>query len=122
MGQRFVKEGPGWRLGWDDTALDYQGLLGGLGWAVELTEPEFKEFCRLTHQASQTMAAMATELMDEERLTCEAESDLLWLEVEGFPTAYTLRFMLHGGRRCEGQWEPDAALQVVQAMAHLALF
>ncbi|NJL49888.1 MAG: DUF1818 family protein [Leptolyngbyaceae cyanobacterium SM2_5_2] len=122
MGQRFIQEGTGWRLGWDDTAPCYKGLLGGVGWALELTEPEFEVFCRLAHQVTQSMVAMTTELMEEERLTCEADSDLVWLEVEGFPTDYTLRFMLHTGRRGEGQWDGQAAEQLVQAITHLTVF
>lgn len=27
--QRFVKEGQGWRIGWNGAAPTYQGLLGG---------------------------------------------------------------------------------------------
>ena len=120
--QRYIKEGDGWRLGWDGNAPDFQGLLGGKGWAIELTALEFQEFCRLAQQLAQTMQAMASELMDEERITCEAESDLIWLEVEGFPTAYSLRFILHGGRRCEGQWDESAVAGIVPAITRLTLF
>ena len=38
----------------------------------------------------------------------EAESSLLWLEVEGFPHSYSLRLILHSDRRCEGNWQPNA--------------
>ncbi|MGB3312583.1 MAG: DUF1818 family protein [Nodosilinea sp.] len=121
-GQRFTKEGQGWRLGWDATAPDYKGLLGGATWAIELTEAEFSTFRRLAVDISQTMAAIAAELMEAERITCEAEADGLWLEVEGFPDAYSLRFILASGRRCEGEWDTFAAQQIVQAIQHLTLF
>jgi hypothetical protein len=120
--QRYVKEGEGWRLGWDGNAPHFQGLLGGGSWAIELTAAEFENFCRLAQQLEQTMQTMAAELMDEERLTCEAESSLLWLEAEGFPNAYTLRIILHEGRRCEGQWEVAATSQLLAAISHLTLF
>jgi len=35
------------------------------------------------------------------RISCEAESDLLWLQVEGYPHAYNLRLILNTGR-CAG--------------------
>ncbi|PSR13946.1 DUF1818 domain-containing protein [filamentous cyanobacterium CCP3] len=122
MDQRFTKEGDGWRLGWDATALSYKGLLGGKAWAIELTEAEFQTFCRLVLEISQTMGALAAELMEAERITCEAEADNLWLEAEGFPDAYSLRFILASGRRCEGEWDTVAAQHIVQATHHLTLF
>ncbi|MBE9157125.1 DUF1818 family protein [Nodosilinea sp. LEGE 06152] len=120
--QRFTKEGNGWRLGWDATAPCYKGLLGGKAWAIELTEAEFHTFRRLVLEISQTMGAIAAELMEAERVTCEAEADDLWLEAEGFPDAYSLRFVLAAGRRCEGEWDAVAAQHIVQAIHYLALF
>jgi Domain of unknown function (DUF1818) len=122
MGQRFTKEGPGWRLGWDGDAPLYKGLLAGSIWAIELTEAEFQTFCRLVVEIGQTMGAIAAELMEDERLTCEAEADCLWLEAEGFPEAYSLRFILATGRRCEGEWDVAAAQQLTQAARHLTVF
>ncbi|MGB3202421.1 MAG: DUF1818 family protein [Nodosilinea sp.] len=120
--QRFTKEGEGWRLGWDAAAPDYKGLLGGKTWAIELTEAEFYTFRRLVKDINQTMEAIAAELMDTEQISCEAEADGLWLEAEGFPSAYSLRFILASGRRCEGAWDAAAAQQIVQAIHHLTLF
>jgi hypothetical protein len=117
-----MKEGEGWRLGWDDAAPGYKGLLGGANWALELTADEFQDFCRLARQLADTLCAMATELMAEERITCEAESDLIWLEAEGFPKTYTLRFILTTGRQCEGQWEESATRELITALGQLTLF
>lgn len=117
-----MREGPGWRLGWDPTAPEYQGLVAGAEWSLELTAAELDDFCRLLAQLAQTMEQMATELMAEERLCCEAESDRLWLEVEGFPAAYTLRLMLLSGRRGEGSWSIEAVPGLVQAAQTLGLF
>ena len=122
MDQRFTKEGDGWRLGWDATALCYKGLLGGKTWAIELTEAEFQTFCRLVLEINQTMGAIAAELMEAERIICEAAANELWLEAEGFPDAYSLRFILASGRRCEGEWDAVATQHIVQATHHLTLF
>ena len=102
---RLLKKGKGWRVGWHPEAEIYQGLIGSESWAIELTATEFREFYRLLQQITETMAQIATELMDEEKIAIEAESDLMWLEAEGYPTNYSLRLILHQKRRCEGNWD-----------------
>jgi hypothetical protein len=97
-------------------------MLAGSTWAIELTEAEFQTFCRLVVEIGQTMGAIAAELMSEERLACEAETDCLWLEAEGFPEAYSLRFILATGRRCEGEWDVAATQQLTQVARHLTVF
>lgn len=117
----YLKEGSGWRLGWNPDAPVFQGLLGGADWAVELTADEFQDFCRLTRQLVETLAAIAPELMAEERIACELETERLWVEMEGDPKSYELRFIVLTGRRVEGAWPPSAAIAVVGAIA-LATF
>lgn len=119
---RMIKSGAGWRIGWDTAADRFQGLVGTDDWALELTEAELNDFCRLLEQLSETMHHMANELMDEEKITCEAESDLVWLEVEGFPHAYSLHLILLTGRRCEGQWAASAVPELIQAARSLKVF
>lgn len=119
--ERLLKQGANWRIGWDSEPKQYQGLVGSDSWAIELTAAEFKDFCRLLQQLVDTMAQMESELMDEEKITCEAESDLLWLEVEGYPQAYSLRLILAGDRRCEGNWQAGAAIEMVRAIERLAV-
>lgn len=119
---RQVKSGEGWRLGWDAAAPEFKGLVGGKDWAIELTEAELEDFCRLALQLAQTMAQMSPELMEEERIRCEAESDRLWLEVEGFPHAYELHLIVLSGRRAEGAWAEFAVPALLQAVQTLKVF
>ncbi len=112
---KVLKQGEGWRLGWDPTATEFVGLVGTEDWAIELTAAEFQDFCRLLQQLAETMAAMALELMPDERITCEAESERLWLAVEGYPHAYRLSLILHCGRRAEGNWPPAAVPSLLAA-------
>jgi hypothetical protein len=116
-----MKEGDGWRLGWDPAATHYCGLLGGQGWAIELTTAEFQAFCRLALDLRDTLGAIAAELMDEEQITCEAEADELWIEAEGFPETYCLRFILKSGRRCEGEWSTIATEALIEAIQALTI-
>ncbi|MGK7952909.1 MAG: DUF1818 family protein [Xenococcaceae cyanobacterium] len=120
--ERLIKTGAGWRIGWNPEADVYQGLVGSDDWAIELTAAEFKDFCRLLQQLVATMEQMETELMDEEKIACEAESELLWLEVEGYPHAYSLRLILNRGRRCEGNWAEGVARELAEATQTLTVF
>lgn len=119
---RLIKSGSGWRIGWDANAQEYQGLVGTDDWAIELTEAELNDFCRLLIQLVETISQMETELMDEERIACEAESDMLWMEVEGFPHDYSLRLILNRGRRFEGNWTEEVTKELVQAVRTLKSF
>ncbi|MEL6930583.1 MAG: DUF1818 family protein [Cyanobacteria bacterium J06600_6] len=107
--ERFIKTGEGWRIGWYPYAEKYQGLIGTDDWAIELSKAEFAEFTRLLTQLTQTMQQMKAELMEAEKISCEAETDLLWLEVEGYPHNYSLRIIVQSDRRCEGNWAAGVA-------------
>lgn len=110
-----LKQGEGWRMGWDVDAEEFQGLVGSGDWALELTAAEFDDFCRLLLELAETMDQMQAELMAEEAIACEAESDRLWMQVQGFPHAYSLSFILHQGRRGEGHWPETIVPKLIQA-------
>lgn len=118
----MLKSGLGWRIGWNPNSAEFKGLVGGDDWAIELTETELNDFCRLLTQLTESMNQMTAELMDEEKISCEAESDLLWMEVEGYPHSYSLRFILNTGRRGEGGWTATAVPDLVQAAVTLKVF
>lgn len=119
---RLVKEGNGWRLGWDPNAAVFKGLVGGDRWAVEMTHPEFEDFCRLSLQLAETLQVMSAELMDGERIACEQETDHIWMEVEGFPQQYELRFILLQGRGAEGMWPAAIAHELIRMIPAVKVF
>jgi hypothetical protein len=119
--ERLLKTGAGWRLGWDPKAPEFKGLVGGDDWAIELTELELSDLRRLSEQLQHTMEQMRSHLMEEERISCELESDVLWLEAEGFAQDYSLRVIVRSGRRAEGFWSASAVPEVLQALASLPL-
>jgi len=119
---KLIKSGSGWRIGWNSNAAEYKGLVGGDDWAIELTEAELNDFCRLLTQLAATMEQMASELMDEEKIATVAESDLIWLEVEGYPHSYSLHLMVNSGRRCEGSWPAEAVPHLLQAIQVFQVF
>ena len=118
----MIKSGNGWRIGWDATAPDYQGLVGTDDWSLELTAAEWEDFCRLLTQLVAAIQQMQTELMDEEAIAIEVESELLWLEAEGYPHAYNLHLILMTGRRAEGSWAAAAVPELYQAMQGMQVF
>ena len=120
--EKILKTGTGWRLGWNPQATEFQGLVGGDTWAMELTQAEFDDFCRLLGELADTMSQMSLELMDEEKIACEAESDRLWMQVEGYANAYTVLLILNTGRRAEGSWPVEVVAELVQATKTLKIF
>lgn len=119
---RILKKGTGWRVGYHPEAETYVGLVGSDRWAMELTDAEFQDFRRLLVQLCESIDAIAPELMEEERITCEVESDRLWMEADGYPNAYRIRLILNSGRRCEGEWSPDAIAGLLQGVKMLDCF
>lgn len=119
---RQIQEGPGWRIGWDDSQSEFQGLLGGEHWAIELTATEYQDFCQGVQKLAATMDSMAQNLMDEETLTCEQETATLWIEADGFPQQYSLRFILLTGRNCEGSWPASVVPALLAAMDNVNVF
>jgi hypothetical protein len=122
MSSRVLKSGLGWRVGWNPDAEIFQGLVGTEDWAIELTESELNDLCRLAEQLATTMQAMALELMDEEAITLEAESDRIWLQVEGVPQHYDLRLILNQQRKVEGYWPASAVPEFLRALAAVKIW
>ncbi len=118
----MLREGKGWRLGWDDQRAHFKGLVGGEHWSLELTQDEFTALCRLAQQLAETMASMATELMPDEHITCEQETPQLWMEAEGFPHSYSLRFILLNGRGGEGAWPSNIVPEVLGGLDRINVF
>ena len=117
-----LKTGKNWRVGWDDQANPFKGIVGGDDWACELTAAEFDDFFRLISELGQAMASMTAELMDEEAIAIDQETDLIWVQVNGYPTSYDLSFILLTGRRAEGHWNQAAVRELIQAIQTIKLF
>ena len=97
----MIKKGNGWRIGWKKDAPVYKGLIGTDDWAIELTQPEMEDFVRLLLEINQAIIDISEHLMDEETITCELESNLLWLEARGYAHQYSLTVILSQQRCCE---------------------
>jgi hypothetical protein len=111
-----IKQGEGWRVGWDENATVYQGLIGNEDWGIELTALEVKELQRLLAQLIDSLNIITEELMPEEKISVEVESEILWLEAEGYSNDYSLRLILHQNRRCEAYWPAKVTQSLIQAI------
>ncbi|GAB4340607.1 MAG: DUF1818 family protein [Cyanophyceae cyanobacterium] len=121
-GDRLLRQGEGWRLGLDAAAPTHVALVGSDAWAIELTAAEWQDFRQLLQQLTSAMAAAADELMPDEVIDCEVESDRLWLGASGFPHAYDVRLLLKTGRGAEGTWPAIAVPPLIDAIRTLELF
>ncbi len=118
----MLKKGNGWRIGWRENADIYKGLIGADDWAIELTTEEMQDFCRLIMQLAENMEQMQEYLMEEEKISCEVESELMWLGAEGYWHNYSLRVIINQNRSCEGNWTALAVTEIIKACESLNFF
>ncbi|MFQ6538364.1 MULTISPECIES: DUF1818 family protein [Aphanothece] len=123
-----VQEGPGWRLVVDPQRQPFPVLIGGEAWAAEWTASEAITLRRGLLQLLDQLKQLADQLMPEESITLEAELPCppgdLWMELEGRPSAWQLRFVLTPGptrRALEGAWGLDASWAMVAALEQCPL-
>jgi hypothetical protein len=120
-----VLEGVGWRLAVDPERAPWPVLIGGEGWAAELSWQEAGLLRRCVLQLVAQLEGMADQLMAEEAITLEVETPCppgsLWVELEGDRTAWSLRFVLAAGggsRGLEGSWGERASGPLAAALSH----
>ena len=66
-------EGPGWRLAVDSSRSGYQALIGGDGWAIELSLDELAQLKSLCGRLQDQHLAIADQLMAEEAIEISLE-------------------------------------------------
>ncbi len=128
------REGEGWRLAWDAMRSPFPLLIGGEGWAIELTAAEAQVLHRALEMVCRQHHDLADTLMDEEAITLEFHGTIpgpgtgpgtgtedggsLWLALEGDRHRWALRLILQpptGQRAVEGAWSVGAAAAFAQA-------
>ena len=116
------REGEGWRLAWDAHRQPFSVLIGGDGWAVELTTAEAEALRDAVADLAQQHAALVEQLMAEEAIELELERGAWWLAIEGDRCSWSLRVVLNpssGQRALEGSWGVAAARPFSQALQQL---
>lgn len=138
-----MQEGEGWRLAHDPSRAAYPVLVGGCGWAAELSLLEARSLCEGVCRLRQQHRSLEALLMPEEQVSLELELPLdpeplaplsarpgaceagsLWLGLEGDRQRWALRFVLSPGgerRGVEGAWQEGASAAIAAALELLPL-
>jgi hypothetical protein len=114
-----VQEGEGWRWLVDPARHPFSVLVGGQGWASELTAEEALGLGQGLVQLVHEHHALASQLLPDESICLELERGPVWIALEGDRKAWTLRFVLtpeSGCRAIEGSWLPAASAALVAAL------
>lgn len=113
------QEGPGWRLACDTSRPHFPVLIGGDGWAFEITEEEWQGLVALLSVLIEQHQSMQSLLMDQEAIELEMERGLWWGCLDGDRECWSLQVVLQGAaghRGIEAHWPAPAAQAFVMAM------
>ena len=113
------QEGPGWRLALDCDRSDFSVLIGGEGWAFELTEKEWHGLVTLLSELIRQHHSLQDQLMAEEAIELEMECQGWWGFLVGDRQSWSLQVVLQGyqgSRGVEGHWPAPAAQAFTTAM------
>jgi hypothetical protein len=116
------REGEGWRIAWDGDRQPFVVLIGGAGWATELSRAEAESLRDALADLLAQHAALVDQLMAEESISLELERDPWWLTIDGDRRQWSLQVMLSpqpGQRAFEGSWPHPASRGFSQALQQL---
>jgi hypothetical protein len=116
------REGEGWRIVWDGDRHPFAVLIGGAGWATELSRAEAESLRDALADLLAQHAALVDQLMAEESISLELERDPWWLTIDGDRRKWSLQVMLSpqpGQRAFEGSWPHPASRGFSQALQQL---
>ena len=114
------KEGPGWRLIRDSSRENFSTLIGGESWAIELNQFEWKTLVKVVIDLSDQYKNIKEQLMGDEDITLELESDP-WLAIlKGDQNGWKLKLILDSSdslnRGAEVSWPRNVTTNVANAM------
>ena len=120
-------EGPGWRLAWrqadgSSVGQPFEVLIGGQGWAVELTAAEAQALATAALDLTSEHQALVDQLLAEEAISLELERGPWWLALEGDRRQWSLKGVLSpeaGQRALEVSWSVEASWALCQALQRL---
>ncbi len=117
------QEGPGWRLARDTSRTCFPIIIGGAGWALELTEQEWQTLIPLIRDLVSEHKKMESQLMKEESITLEIERLPWWGCLEGHRDSWSLQLIFEGdenlSRGFEAFWPDPAAKSITFAMRNM---
>ena len=114
------KEGPGWRIIRDSSRENFSTLVGGESWAIELNQSEWETLVKVVIDLSDQYKKTKDQLMDEEDITLEMESNP-WLGIlKGDKNGWKLKLILDPrdslSRSAEFSWPRSVTSNLLNAM------
>ena len=114
------KEGPGWRIIRDSSRDNFSTLIGGESWAIELNQYEWETLVKVVMDLSDQYKDIKDQLMGEEDITLELESNP-WLAIlKGDQNGWNLKLILDSNdslnRGAEVSWSRNVTFHVANAM------
>ncbi len=114
------KEGPGWRLIRDSSRDNFSTLIGGESWAIELNQFEWKTLVNVVIDLSDQYKNIKDQLMGDEDITLELESDPWFAILKGDQNGWKLKLILDSSdslnRGAEVSWPRNVTTNVANAM------
>ncbi len=116
-------EGTGWRLARDSSRVNFPIMIGGEGWALELTEQEWQTLIPLINDLLSEHKNLESGLMLEESISLELERQPWWGCLDGDRNSWSLQLILEGSqnhvRDFEVFWPHPASKAITNAMRHM---
>ena len=115
-------EGKGWRLAWRADGQPFSVLIGGQGWAAELTQAEASALAAAATDLMREHQSLVDQLLAEEAISLELERGSWWLALEGDRQQCSLKGILSpaaGQRALEVSWDVDASPALCAALQRL---
>ena len=113
-------EGPGWRFARDTSRSAFPVMIGGDGWACELTEQEWLSLIPLVNDLINQHNQLEDQLMKEESICMEIERDDWWGCLDGDRDSWSLKIVLESNgesfRGFEAFWPIPAAQAITNSM------
>mgnify|MGYP001272335495 CR=1 FL=1 len=114
------KEGPGWRIIRDSSRENFSTLIGGESWAIELNQAEWETLVKVVIDLSDQYKKTKVQLMDDEDITLELESNP-WLAIlKGDNNGWNLKLILDSrdslSRSAEFSWPRNVTSNLLNAM------
>ena len=113
-------EGSGWRVARDSSRSSFPVIIGGDGWALELTEEEWISLIPLIEDLINQHKQLENQLIPEESIYLEIERKPWWACLDGDRDSWSLQLILEdsgtSNRGFEAYWPIPAAQSIASAM------
>ncbi len=95
--------------------------LGCDTWTIEFSPEEWQQFVQQFKTLAQAWQSIQEELMPEEALTLDSESETIRLRAEGQAEQWGLWLQIRGGRKVEGYLGPPLVIDLLRQIGDSAL-